>query len=460
MKKILLTIAVTLLVTTAWSQSQLNTIRGKTKDGKTIKVEYYQGSVEDYVESVKYQLVDELQARVTDLQGKLDAANKQLKDLKNTQTGNASSNNAEIKRLNNEINDLNKALDNLQGQLVASELSNDSLVAANSDLQKQVEKANKAKPIIVETNNNNNNNNEEDLKRLRDSIVSKDATIRKLNNSVYKYEKQVGDLEKNVHNLEKELATAYSAPTGLGKPMPVIGVVFGIGPAFMRDDLGEGWTRNVSWAKKAGVYFGTARMAKSFPFSIEAGIGIRSYALSANGAACEQTMNAIDADGDAYQAIYNYSNRTERLGLTYLDIPVRACFGQPDKKNMSVYAKVGITPSIKVSSSFTGTGNYSLKGYYPQWDVTLENIEELGFGNNLKCYDEVEPDLNGFILWGNLMLGGYMPFGNSPLLLNAGLGLDIPFMGAGSATEGMHLLGEGGKAVIPSFEIGLVISLK
>lgn len=82
MKKILLTIAVTLLVTTAWSQSQLNTIRGKTKDGKTIKVEYYQGSVEDYVESVKYQLVDELQARVTDLQGKLDAANKQLKDLK------------------------------------------------------------------------------------------------------------------------------------------------------------------------------------------------------------------------------------------------------------------------------------------------------------------------------------------------------------------------------------------
>ena len=81
MKKILLTIAITLLVTVAWAQSQLTTVRGKTKDGKTIKVEYYQGTVEDYVESVKYQLVDELQAKVADLQTKLDAANKQIKDF-------------------------------------------------------------------------------------------------------------------------------------------------------------------------------------------------------------------------------------------------------------------------------------------------------------------------------------------------------------------------------------------
>lgn len=400
MKKIWLTIAVTLLFTTAWSQSQLTTVRGKTKEGKTIKVEYYQGTVEDYVESVKYQLVDELQARVNDLQGKLDAANKQVKDLKNGQAGGGS---AEVKRLNAEINELNKSLDNLQGQLVASELGKDSIAMVNSGLEKDVQA-----------------------------------------------------MEQRVQSLEKELAMAHS---GYGQSVPVIGVMAGIGPVFMSDELSEGWSKDVNWMKRGEVYYGTARLTESFPLSIEAGIGVRNYAVSANSAACEQTVNATDADGDTHQAIYTYSNRTERIGLTYIDIPIRICFGQPSQNHMSVYAKVGVTPSIKVASSFNGTGTYSLKGYYQQWDVTLENIEELDFGSDFNCYDDVKPNLNTFILWGNLMLGGYMPLGKLPLLVNAGVGLDFPFITIGKATEGMHLLSNGGKVVIPKFEIGLVIAL-
>ena len=71
MKKLFLILIVTAITSTAWSQSQLSTVRGKTKDGKTVKVEYYQGAVEDVIKSVKYQLVDELQAEVTNLQNKL-----------------------------------------------------------------------------------------------------------------------------------------------------------------------------------------------------------------------------------------------------------------------------------------------------------------------------------------------------------------------------------------------------
>ena len=379
MKKILLTIAVTMLVTSAWAQSQLTTVRGKTKDGKTIKVEYYQGTVEDYVESVKYQLVDELQARVNELQGKPDAANKQIKDMKSGQSGNA-----EVKRLNSEIDELNNALDNLQNQLVASELNNDSLVAA-----------------------------------------------------INKYETKVDDLEK-------KLVLASSKPVGCSKSSPVIGVIGGVGPVFINDKLDEGWSRDFHWAKNVEVYFGTARMTKSFPFSIEAGLGLCTYKVSASSPACEITENIIDANGDNCQAIFNYSNRTESLSLLYLNIPIRACFiSQPIKNNVSVYAKVGITPSVKMSSSFTGTGAYDLKGYYPQWDVTLENIPELGFGSGMECYADVEPDLNSFIVWGNIAAGVYVPLGKLPLMLNAGVGLDISFLGT----------------IIPSLDLGLVIIL-
>jgi len=61
MKKIFLVLFSLTLVTSTWAQTQRSTLRGKTKDGKTLTVQYYQGTVEDRIESVKYQLVDELQ---------------------------------------------------------------------------------------------------------------------------------------------------------------------------------------------------------------------------------------------------------------------------------------------------------------------------------------------------------------------------------------------------------------
>ena len=429
MKKLLLMLVLTAMATATWAQSQLTTVRGKTKDGKTIKVEYYKGNVEDYVESVKYQLVDELNAKVKELQNKLDVANKRLEALEKP-TG-SSGNSNEVKRLNNEINELSRALDKLQEQLVNSELSNDSLIAVNANLQDQMA--------------NLGNSGDKELKRLRDSIVSKDASIRKLN-------KTVADCEKQVKRLENDLAQCGSRPVGYPKPSPVIGVQVGLGPAFAKETE-EGWARDINWMKKAEVYFGTARLTRSFPLTLEAGAGIRSLKLSATRAPGELSMNGIDANGDSFQALYTYGVLQESLSLTYLDIPVRICFGEPAKGIVSVYAKLGLTPSIKMADKFQGNGKYTLKGYYPQWDVTLENIVELGFGSDLEYYTaDNQPEANSFVLWGNALLGAYVPLGNK-ILLNAGLGLDIPFM---SLTQ-THA---GSKAVVPSFEIGMVYSLK
>lgn len=429
MKRLFLLLALTALATTTWAQSQLTTVRGKTKDGKTIKVEYYKGNVEDYVESVKYQLVDELQAKVKELQGKLDAANKQLDILK--KPNGSGGNNAEIKRLNGEVEELSKALDNLQNQLVASELNNDSLMAVNADLREQMANA---------------GDDDRELKRLRDSIVSKDANIRKLNKSIFDYEKQV-------KRLEDDLAHCGSLPVGYPRPSSVIGVQIGLGPAFAHG-VEEGWAGNVNWMKKGEVYFGTASLSRSFPVSIEAGIGIRSLKLSATRAPGEYTESGIDANGDSFQAMYSFGALQESHSLTYLDIPVRVCFGQPAKGQVGVYAKVGLTPSVKIGDKFQGEGTYTLKGYYPQWDVTLENIVELGFGTDLDYYTaDNQPEASGFVLWGNAMLGAYIPLKGTQVLFNAGLGIDVPFMALTQTRAG-------DKAVIPSCEIGMVYSLK
>lgn len=448
MKKILLTLAITFLVMDSWAQSQLTTVRGKTKDGKTIKVEYYQGSVEDYVESVRYQLVDELQAKVTELQAKLDAANKQVKDLKAGNQGGDKE--KQISELYGQIDVLNSTIKRLNRQLSEKNISYDSLSTINQGLQQQLADKDKVKPVVPV------NNNDKDLKRLRDSIASKDATIRNLNNAI-------ADCEKRVDDLEKDLVKYGSTPTGSPRPgkSPVVAVEAGFGPVFMRDEMEEGWSKDVRWAKMVDVYFGTARLSNSFPISVEVGAGIRSFGLSVEKAAATKTITATDADGDSYQAIYDFGVFNETLSLTYLDIPVRLCFGQPTKGIVGVYAKVGLTPSINVSSSFTGSGKYDLKGYYPQWDVTLEDVSELGFGSDMDWYStDTQPDISRFILWGNLALGAYVPFDSAPVLLNGGVRLDIPFMGIGTAAEGMGLLGNGGKTIVPSIEFGLVYTIK
>lgn len=613
MKKLLLTLVIITLSMAAFAQSKLSTVRGKTKDGKTIKVEYYQGTAEDAIESVKYQLVDELQAKLNTLQGKLDATTAQLKkcqkqsddsdadDIQVTMLQNlilmkdaqidslniqvqqkqeqlqlaiASGSAIELARLTkeldekkSEISSLNKKLQKLekkiknggsdeelqrlQDQIVAKEkeisnlnkqlsaeqkktqgheteianlrgqvtekenmittLKNEKeqlqkqLSAANvggdaekkqlnqqiSDLRKnadllngqinglksQLTSINKelaqkndtinalkgklaqgggSKPVVV--NVSDTTINKRAYQRLRDSISTQDVTIRSLN-------KQLAECDKRVDNLQKQVADMSKDGSTMPKPAKThsIGLEGGAGPAFLLDKMTAGWDKDVKPAWNVTLYYGSPRFTDNFPISIEAGLGIRGLSFVMHHTASIGTLDATDADGDNYQAIYTYGELSEKLKLTYFDIPIRLCIGQPAADRVTAYFKLGITPSIKVSSKFDGEGTYSLKGYYPQWDVTLENIPELGFGNDIDCYkDDVEPNVRKFVLWGNIAAGVYVPFGKSGLVFNGGVKLDYPFMSLIQANDGSSCQMENiaGKTLIPSLNIGLTYTIK
>ena len=178
-------------------------------------------------------------------------------------------------------------------------------------------------------------------------------------------------------------------------------------------------------------------------------------------------ISGDDNDGDPFKAHYSFNDLEEKLGLTYLDIPVRLCVSQPLKDRVTVYAKAGLTPSFKIGSSFKGSGTYTLEGYYPQWDVTLNDVDVLGFGSDLECYDAFQPEVKPFVLWGNLAFGAYVPFKESPVELNAGVKFDFPLTSFGAAANGDFIpgthaavLSNGGKATIMSLELGVVYNLK
>lgn len=410
MKKLLLVIVMIATAATVQAQ-QLKTVRGKTKDGKTIVVRYYQGTYEDNIESVSYQVVDELRANVNNLQsqvrtlqGKLDEANRQIKQLnRRLETCGDQSDMeaimAEIEAKTHTIDSLNSQLVICHSQILQYNRANDSLLA-----------------------------------RLDSVQMAMNATL-------------------NSRDTEKT---------------PVIGLEVGIGQLLYGQTVNTGWNHEPQFSKRAAVYFGTQPLTESFPLSIEAGLGANLLGMNANREACQVALdNQHDVDGHSYQAQYQYSDLNETLSLTYLDIPIRICFGQPVRGEASVFAKIGITPSILLNSSFTGQGTYTKKGHYEQWQVTFEDIPELGFVSDASCYaDDVQPELKRFVLWGNVSLGACVHLGQLPVQIQGGLKLDYPFMALGSATEveslpsGMGLFGGEGKTLIPSVTFGLVYTLK
>lgn len=598
MKKLILILAVFAVTATASAQSKLMTVRGKDKDGKTIKVEYYQGSATDAIESVKYQLVDELQAKVSTLQSKLDAANRELKKcqnapvddgaddiqltmlqnlimMKDTQIDSltlqvqekqeqlqialngidnsdvgrlrkevkekesqikslnskveklekklakSGDDSAELQRLQDqiaaketEIDNLNKQLtaeqkkvqngeaqitelrgqisakeseittlkndkEKLQQQLAAADAGGDAekaqlrqqitgleaqLKSLNSTLIRKNDSINTLKvqlaqsegnkPAVVVTNVSDTTINKRAYQRLRDSIATQDATIRSLN-------KSLADCEKRIESLQRQVEACSKGEVVKSVGSHSIGVEGGFGPAFMLGKMDDGWSKDVKMAWGVDVYYGSPSFTEKFPISVEVGLGVGGMTFSAHRGAGTATIESVDADGDKYQAIYDYSDMAEKQKLTYLNIPIRLCIGQPVRDRVTAYFKIGVTPSINVSSKFEGEGTYSLKGYYPQWDVTIEDVPELGFGSDFDSYaDGLSPKIKKFVLWGNVAAGVYVPFGKSGLVFNGGVKLDYPFMRIGASTEDVELFNHENKALIPSLNIGLTYTIK
>ena len=144
MKKLFLTLIITIAALLVEAQS-LSTVKGKTRDGKTVEVKYYHGTISDQIESVKYQVADELQIKVNTLQSnvqslqkRLDAANEELKRLRSQVNGgnaDAESLRQEIEEKNASIEELNQQKASLNSELLMLEVQQLELQARCDSLQ-------------------------------------------------------------------------------------------------------------------------------------------------------------------------------------------------------------------------------------------------------------------------------------------------------------------------------------
>lgn len=413
MKKIFLIIAATIMVSTA-AQSQVLTVKGKTREGKSINVQYTKGAGQDYIESVKYQLVDELKAE-------------------NQKKQNS------INDLQYQLNKANKRIDNLSDQLKKSGNS-----SQNTEMQEQ-------------------------LNQKQSEIDALNARIEALNKQLEATEQENSNLHRQLDSI-KEVNRQLSLNKQRQGKSPLIGVEVGMGTVFMAaNKLNNPWEKNgLTWNKQADIYFGTGRLMEGFPLSAEVGIGFRSLPMSAiiKEYEIENNQQVLDVDNMQFTPIYDFNDYTEKLTMNCVELPIRLCIGQPNKDKVSLYAKVGVTPSLILSSKLSSGGTYSKKGYYDDWNVTFEDIEELGFTSEAVEDSQTVTADTRFNLWANAAFGAYVPLSPS-LFLNLGAKVDYPILKASSFQKDIKesitlpdgLTKYSGRMPIPNLQAGIVYTL-
>lgn len=533
MKKSLLIILLMTATLSVFAQSQLTTIRGKTKDGKTIKIDYYKGAAEDYIENVKYQVVDELQSKVDVLQKELGRVNKSIEEQKKTiadlngqimglgQDGRSSDGSevfmrqiagkeAEIEMLkekaaalNLEVQTLKDQIAKLNGQLYDLNVQNTALAAACNRLENINKSLEASSQKLLENNEKQEQSNQKtdqqfdtqsvgvgaqakadenlalsEKKAFRDSLIVKEETIRLLNATLAEANQRLVEQQKDC---EKQMAAEKDKVKAMTRQEKAsfVGLSVAAGPAFVCfSDLDAIWAKIINMGGGSHFYYGTQRLAENFSVSMEIGAGVHWFKTDISIGACQKTIeNQTDVDGNSYNALYSFSDMKEALSLTYFDIPVAICFGQPARDRITAYLSVGLMASIKVNGKFEGEGTYSLKGYYPQWDVTLENISELGFENNVKGYEGVNPELKSFNLYGSMAFGTYIPIGclashshPSDVVLKAGLKCEGALLPLSSekktASDKAFVSGKSNlllgnpRVLIPMVELGFIYILR
>lgn len=449
MKKILVFTFLTLSFANLLAQSELTVVRGETMDGKKIRVDYYKGKSKDLIEKIEYEVVDELNAKVKEYQSRINEYSKTIENLKKDKNANDNT----IAKLNKRIVALNDSLSIIKTKC------NEHLVNLKK-CEAQINMLQSANESVVELPEDN----DEQFLAVIDSLTLVNNQLRQ----------QIASYDKNLSKMENEIKLSISSHA--------IGLDLGYGLSLFNNDnlKNDFWSKETCANQHISVYFQTKRLVKSFPLSVGIGIGFDKMSLKAHFNYYSETIeNVVDNDGDRYNLIREYNNVKEKVSLSYISIPLFAAVGQPYANKVSAYGKLTLVPMLNVSKNVTASGTYTSTGYYPQWDITLHDIPELGFNTDAQCYnDDTDLNVNTFILSGSLSAGVYYPLCNlnknpegSQFIFKGGIRLDytlMPVAGKSSKDDivnakyhlGAYNSIENTNVFSPIIEIGLIYLLK
>jgi hypothetical protein len=123
-----------------------------------------------------------------------------------------------------------------------------------------------------------------------------------------------------------------------------------------------------------------------FTQNIGVGVGFRIGQYSSDytitGLNTQLEREFVDIDQDTYFPIYENANLVENTTYTSLDIPLFVRYQNTiNSGKLSYFANLGIVMSSFMSTDFNLSGTMTRKGYYPDYNVVLNDYPEYNFAD-------------------------------------------------------------------------------
>ncbi len=117
-------------------------------------------------------------------------------------------------------------------------------------------------------------------------------------------------------------------------------------------------------------------------FGLISGVSYSSYKTQFEIASYQNQFKAIDIENEYYEMRVSGSDITETQQINIVSIPVYMTFRYPLNKSTGIYLQTGLSFTFPLDNSYESTGTFTYKGYFPSYNVILENLPEYGFATN------------------------------------------------------------------------------
>ena len=136
---------------------------------------------------------------------------------------------------------------------------------------------------------------------------------------------------------------------------------------------------------KRNSYFGSMEIGYFFSryFGLSSGIGFNSYNAQLTLDTYQNEFNTYDSENEAYERLVSGSNITEDQKVDFLNIPVSINIRLPFNNAIGFFLQTGVNLAIPFGKSYKSSGTFTYKGYYPSYNVLLENLPQYGFPSNV-----------------------------------------------------------------------------
>lgn len=107
----------------------------------------------------------------------------------------------------------------------------------------------------------------------------------------------------------------------------------------------------------------------------------------------QKQPTARAATGTPFDFLVSSSDYKEPLQAMMITIPLMAQYQATIAEKLPLYAALGLKVGIPVSATEKSEGSYTTKGYFPNLNVTYEDMPEYGFVSN-QSFPENQTDLS------------------------------------------------------------------